>query len=228
MKTNSRNRTFLLAATAAAGVLSLAACGSNDTKTTSADHSVSAAASGSSDQGQASSSGDDSKSSKSDTGKTTDGVKQQSAKTSGGSAREVRSDCTTDDFTGARLVAKGQEMNSIYYDLQLTGNKATCHVQGFPGLSLLDAQGHQIGKAASRSQEGDNKAITLKPGQVLHAQVKTPDEGVTDGKCDAKAAKIKVYPPNNTAAVTGTGTSGIRVCGDSFQVTAVSATATTS
>ncbi|MYT69776.1 MULTISPECIES: DUF4232 domain-containing protein [unclassified Streptomyces] len=141
---------------------------------------------------------------------------------------EVRSDCTSDNFTGVKLVAAGQEMNSLYYDLQLTGNKTTCRIDGYPGFSLLDADGKQIGKAASHAGGTAGGSVTLKPGQTLHAQVKTPNKGVADGNCDAKAAKIKVYPPNNTAPLIGTETAGIRACAGSLSVTKVSASASPS
>ncbi|MEW2545923.1 DUF4232 domain-containing protein [Streptomyces sp. NPDC047002] len=234
MTKKTRTRTALLAATAVAGVLSLTACGGGSEKTasTSPASDTAAAPAQTGATGNGSSGGGTSDGSATGNG-TAGGVSTGgknggtglTTKDSASGGREVRSDCTTSDFTGVKLVAKGQEMNSRYYDLQLTGNKATCRTAGFPGFSLLDAQGHQIGEPATHSKDGTDQAVTLKPGQVLHAQVKTPDSGVTDGKCDAKAAKIKVYPPDNTAALTSTATAGIRVCGSDLQIATVSTTA---
>ncbi|GAA3739790.1 DUF4232 domain-containing protein [Streptomyces tremellae] len=233
MTKKTRTSTALLAA-AVAGVLSLTACGGGSGKTASAspvsDTPAAPAQTGTTGNGSSGGGTSDSGASGSGTagGVSTggkDGGAGLTTKDSASGGGEVRSDCTTSDFTGVKLVAKGQEMNSRYYDLQLTGNKATCRTAGFPGFSLLDARGHQIGKPATHSQDGTDQAITLKPGQVLHAQVKTPDSGVTDGTCDAKAAKIKVYPPDNTAALTSTATAGIRVCGGDLQIAAVSTTA---
>ncbi|MFD3976692.1 DUF4232 domain-containing protein [Streptomyces cyaneofuscatus] len=92
----------------------------------------------------------------------------------------------------------------------------------------MDADGKQIGKAATHAGGTSGGSVTLKPGQPLHAQVKTPNKGVADGNCDAKPTKIKVYPPNNTATLTSTETAGIRACANSLSVTKVSASASPS
>lgn len=128
------------------------------------------------------------------------------------------SDCTTDDLKTA-LKPKGQEMNSKYFDLTLTNTTGgTCAVRGYPGLSLTDADGKRIGKPATRSGNGSVRDVVLKAGQAAHAVVQTPDRGVTDGACWHKPSRIKVYPPDNTAALTTAAPHDLEVCGNSFSV----------
>ncbi|MGY0020583.1 DUF4232 domain-containing protein [Streptomyces sp. YJ-C3] len=128
------------------------------------------------------------------------------------------SDCTTDALKTA-LKPTGQEMNSKYFDLTLTNTTdGTCALKGYPGLSLTDAHGKRVGKPATRSNNGTMRDVVLKPGQTAHAVVQTPRKEVTDGTCWPDPARIKVYPPNNTAALTATAPGELEVCGDSFTV----------
>ncbi|MFJ4717330.1 DUF4232 domain-containing protein [Streptomyces sp. NPDC088785] len=128
------------------------------------------------------------------------------------------SDCTT-GVLKAGLKPTGQEMNSKYFDLTLTNTTGgTCALKGYPGLSLTDGGGERIGKPATRSNNGSAQRVVLKAGQSAHAVVQTPDRGVTDGKCWAKPARLKVYPPDNTAALTVAAPGSLEVCGDSFTV----------
>ncbi|MFI7388052.1 DUF4232 domain-containing protein [Streptomyces sp. NPDC049813] len=130
----------------------------------------------------------------------------------------TRSDCTTDDLK-VGLKATGQEMNSKYFDLTLTNTTdRTCALKGYPGLSLTDSAGARIGKPATRSQNGSVQDVRLTPGHAAHAVVQTPDRGVTDGKCWAEPAHIKVYPPDNTASLTAAAPDELEVCGNSFTV----------
>ncbi|PSM37636.1 serine/threonine protein kinase [Streptomyces dioscori] len=127
------------------------------------------------------------------------------------------SDCTTDRLR-AGLEATGQEMNSKYFDLTLTNiSDGSCALKGYPGLSLTDQNGDRIGKPATRTQSGAAENVVLKAGEAAHAVVRTPDKGVTDGKCWPQPARIKVFPPNNTASLSAD-PAGLQVCGNSFTV----------
>ncbi|MGW6014354.1 DUF4232 domain-containing protein [Streptomyces sp. NPDC055210] len=127
------------------------------------------------------------------------------------------SDCTTDRLR-AGLKATGQEMNSKYFDLTLTNiSDGSCALKGYPGLSLTDQDGDRIRKPATRAQGESAENVVLKPGQAAHAVVRTPDKGVTDGKCWPEPARIKVFPPNNTAALSAD-PAELQVCGNSFTV----------
>ncbi|NEA38547.1 DUF4232 domain-containing protein [Streptomyces sp. SID11385] len=206
--TNARTRTGLLAAVALAGVLGLTGCGVGGDDTAAAP--------------AAATSGDASDSPPSDPQPSASdrdgGDSSPAAEAGSGSpgASVPRSDCTADDLR-VELVAKGSEMNSEYYDLRLTNTGGRCAVRGYAGLSLLDGDGKQIGKPATRSQDGGAVGnVVLDNGDSAHAVVKTPGKGVTGGDCAAEPAKIKVYAPGNTKAVTSTDTAGIQVCGGTF------------
>ena len=76
----------------------------------------------------------------------------------------------------------------------------TCEVRGFPGVSLLDGSGNQIGEPATR-EGNEGAAVILKPGESASATLHTTNEGM-GATCTAPAAQIKVFPPNQTQALT--------------------------
>ncbi|MFE7752189.1 DUF4232 domain-containing protein [Streptomyces sp. NPDC057428] len=126
------------------------------------------------------------------------------------------------------LVSNGQEMNSEYFDLRLRNKgSGACVLQGYPGVSLADAQGRRIGEPAARGSDGGaaGRSVTLKPGQSAHAVVKTAGEGISEGDCWAAAASVIVYPPGSKESVATDGLDGLRVCGDVFTVGPVTDTA---
>jgi hypothetical protein len=86
----------------------------------------------------------------------------------------------------------------IYVPLILrnTGS-TTCEVHGFPGVSLLDGSGNQIGQPATR-EGSEGAAISLAPGNVASATLHTTNAGIGPS-CDPASAQIKVFPPNQTA-----------------------------
>ncbi|MFJ4440192.1 DUF4232 domain-containing protein [Streptomyces sp. NPDC088923] len=215
--TNARTRTGLLAAVALAGALGLAGCGVGGDDTAAAPDSGSSAPAtrDASDSPTSDSPPSDPQPSASDRG-AGDSTPAKEAGSGSPGADVPRSDCTAADLR-VELVAKGSEMNSEYYDLRLTNTGGRCAVRGYAGLSLLDDGGKQIGKPATRSQDGGAVGnVVLDNGDSAHAVVKTPGKGVTGGDCAAEPAKIKVYAPGNTEAVTSTDTAGIQVCGGTF------------
>lgn len=80
-----------------------------------------------------------------------------------------------------------------------TGTKA-CELRGFPGVSLLDANGKQIGEPASR--EGTEGAtVSIAPGASASTTLHTSAAGM-GAQCDPSSSQIRVYPPDNTASLT--------------------------
>jgi hypothetical protein len=90
----------------------------------------------------------------------------------------------------------------------------TCEVTGFPGVSVLDGSGAQIGAPATRDG-AEGGSVLLPPGGVASATLHTTSEGI-GGSCEPRSAQMKVYPPNQTAAITFT--AAYTVCGG-FSVT---------
>jgi hypothetical protein len=75
----------------------------------------------------------------------------------------------------------------------------TCNIAGYPGVSLLDAAGTQIGAPASR-EVLPTATVSLAPGAAAAALLHTTN-GPIGGPCLAPSAKMKVFPPNELDAI---------------------------
>ncbi|MYW69770.1 DUF4232 domain-containing protein [Streptomyces sp. SID8379] len=198
----------------------MTACGANDDQasahaTTGSTQSASASASASRSAGEGSAASSSSASAPTGSSTAPATTEEKAAASDHGG---MGSDCTTDALKVA-LKPSGQEMNSKYFDLTLTNaTDGTCALKGYAGLSLTDTHGKRVGAPATRSNNGSVRDVVLKPGQAAHAVVQTPRKEVTDGNCWSKAARIKVYPPNNTAPLTAAAPGSLQVCGDTFTV----------
>jgi hypothetical protein len=112
---------------------------------------------------------------------------------------------------GASQSGAGQRYQAVV--LTNTGSKA-CDMRGFPGVSLLDSSANQIGEPAGR-EGAEGASITIEPGASASTTLHTSAPGVGP-TCDPTSAQIKIYPPNNTAALTIT--AAYTACGG-FRVT---------
>ena len=106
---------------------------------------------------------------------------------------------------------------NIYIPLVLknTGSR-TCSVAGFPGVSLLDAAGAQIGQPATRETGFPEAAVKLAPGAQASTALHTANEGIAPGGCLPPSAKVRVFPPNELDAIEIAGT--VTVCGNLFSL----------
>ncbi len=75
-------------------------------------------------------------------------------------------------------------------------------MDGYPGVSFVDAQGHQIGVPASRAL-GAGGPVTLAAGATAAALIAYHDAYVsTFPNCQpTTAAGIRVYPPGETESL---------------------------
>jgi hypothetical protein len=103
-------------------------------------------------------------------------------------------------------------MGSVSYALTFTNTgSASCTLVGFPGVSLLDGSGDQIGSPATR--EGDEGApVRLAPGGSAHSGLRTQN-----GATCQSASTVKVYAPGSTQYST-VKADGFSVCGGVFGV----------
>lgn len=103
----------------------------------------------------------------------------------------------------------------VYQPLVLrnTGT-AACELRGFPGVSVLDSAGTQIGQPATRDG-AEGAAVTLQPGGAASATLHTAN-GPIGGPCEPTSATMKVFPPGSTEALTFA--ASYTVCGG-FSVT---------
>ncbi|MER7810002.1 DUF4232 domain-containing protein [Streptomyces sp900116325] len=105
--------------------------------------------------------------------------------------------CATSQLTGS-LGAGDAGAGNLYRYLVLTNHSSTtCHLTGFPGVSLLDASGRQIGPAATR-EHTSYEPVTLKPGGSASDTVHTVNH---QGICLPTSTRVRVYPPGNTASL---------------------------
>jgi hypothetical protein len=107
---------------------------------------------------------------------------------------------------------------NLYRYLVLTNTgTTTCHLTGYPGLSMLDANGAQIGRPATRDAR-TYSAVVLRPGGSASDTIHTVNH---QGTCLPASTKLKVYPPGNTASLTIPGV--ITDCYDTFAITPLAA-----
>ncbi|MFI5240134.1 MAG: DUF4232 domain-containing protein [Candidatus Saccharimonadia bacterium] len=111
------------------------------------------------------------------------------------------SGCVTTSLS-ASLAATSSAAGTTYKNLILTNvGKLSCTLVGYPGVSLVDASGNQLGSPATRSGSS-GAAVTLAPNGEASAILSFPDPGVLPvGKCSAAATNLRVYPPNQTASI---------------------------
>jgi len=108
--------------------------------------------------------------------------------------------CNADELTLSLAEGDGGGAGTLNQLIVLTNaGKRTCILGGFPGVSLVNDNGNQIGSPAERAKNYTEKKVTLKPGNQAKATVSFQDQGNFDaGTCKAGATKLRVYPPNDT------------------------------
>jgi len=81
---------------------------------------------------------------------------------------------------------------------QNTG-RTTCSLQGYPGVSIVGANGAQLGAAAARTGQA-TPLVSLPAGQSTTAIFRQANPGMLN--CTpVSATGFRVYPPNQTAAL---------------------------
>jgi hypothetical protein len=92
---------------------------------------------------------------------------------------------------------------SQYRPLQITNNgSAACSLFGFPGVSIVDAAGHQVGKPADRDGSQARGKVVLKPGQRESVTLRIVDAANYGSACKlTDGAGIRVYPPGEKQSV---------------------------
>jgi Domain of unknown function (DUF4232) len=80
---------------------------------------------------------------------------------------------------------------------------STCTLYGFPGVSLTDSAGTQVGAAATRNPSQASTLVTLAPGAKANAMlgVGNAENYPTTACKPTTTAQLKVFPPNQTAAI---------------------------
>jgi ABC-type transport system substrate-binding protein len=152
-----------------------------------------------------SSDSDDSSSTTTSAPATTSSTTATSTTTTGGGGSSTTAgtpSCSTSELA-AELGPSNAGAGQVYQPLILrnTGS-STCVVIGFPGVSLLDGSGVQIGQPATR-EGNEGSAVVLQPGGVASAMLHTTNEGIGPS-CDPTSTQMKVFQPDQTAELTFT------------------------
>jgi hypothetical protein len=124
-----------------------------------------------------------------------------SAGSSGTVASSSAPACSTSDLHITTGNYGGGAAGTFWSVVDFTNvSKASCTLYGYPGVSLRDASGGQIGAAGIRDASVAAKVITLAPGATANTSVGQTDPGVyPTAKCESETSTyLRVYPPNQT------------------------------
>ena len=113
--------------------------------------------------------------------------------------------CTASDLGVWLAVDQGNgAAGTVYYPLEFTNlSHHTCYLFGYPGVSALDHNGHQLGSPASWGSRAGARIVNLAPGATAHTILAYHDVAVsTEPGCDPvnTAAFLLVYPPGQRSA----------------------------
>ena len=122
--------------------------------------------------------------------------------------------CATSQLTAA-LGGSDAGAGNLYRFLVLTNHSKTgCELDGFPGLSLLNAHGQQIGAPATFDHNIAGSPVTVRPGQSVSDTIHTLNSGATS--CQGTSTELRIYPPANKAALVIPGK--VMLCGHLLSV----------
>ena len=113
--------------------------------------------------------------------------------------------CTAADLGAWVAITQGNgAAGSIYYPLQFTNlSRHACAMRGFPGVSALDRNGHQLGSPASWDRAVPARTVVLAPGATAHTILRYSDVEVTTAPgCHPvfSTFELRVYPPGQYSA----------------------------
>lgn len=111
--------------------------------------------------------------------------------------------CSTADLS-LSTESGGAAAGTHFLSLVLTNTSgADCSLTGFPGVSLIDGAGKQIGQPADRNPSVMPQTVTLGPGESAHATAGFPNyQNFPAGKCSGPSTALKIYPPDELNALT--------------------------
>jgi hypothetical protein len=99
----------------------------------------------------------------------------------------------------------GAAAGSTYVPIDFTNTTASpCTLFGYPGVSFVTSpSGSQLGRPASRNTAAAATLVTLAPGGTAHATLQVAEAGnYSASVCSPVTAHwLKIFPPNQTAAV---------------------------
>jgi hypothetical protein len=109
--------------------------------------------------------------------------------------------CTADQLS-PRLAGGDAGAGQVYTYLVVTNHSAVpCHVTGFPGLSLLDAAGRQLGVPATYDHIPFTPVV-LAPGASASDTIHTANrQSGAPSQCLPPSVSLRIYPPGSRASL---------------------------
>ncbi len=110
--------------------------------------------------------------------------------------------CSTSDLSGSIAGTSGAA-GSTYETLELMNHSsAPCTLSGYPGVSLVDASGNQLGQPATRDTSRAVTVVTLSGHGSAYSVLRFPNpDNFSAGQCSAEATNLRVYPPGQTQSL---------------------------
>ena len=113
--------------------------------------------------------------------------------------------CTASDLGAWVAVTQGNgAAGSIFYPLQFTNlSRHACAMRGFPGVSAIDRNGHQLGSPASWDHALPARTVVMAPGATAHSILRWSDATVaTSPGCHPVSStfELRIYPPGQYRA----------------------------
>ena len=113
--------------------------------------------------------------------------------------------CTAEDLGVWVAVSQGNgAAGSLYLPLQFTNlSRHACAMRGFPGVSAIDRNGHQLGSPAGRNHVVPARTVVLARGATAHTILRYSDVAVTTAPgCHPVLStfELRVYPPGQRQA----------------------------
>ena len=113
--------------------------------------------------------------------------------------------CTAGDLGAWVAVSQGNgAAGSIYFPLQFTNlSRHACAMRGFPGVSAIDRNGHQLGSPASWGRVTPVRTVVLASGATAHTILRYSDVAVSTAPgCHPvfSTFELRVYPPDQFSA----------------------------
>lgn len=111
--------------------------------------------------------------------------------------------CATADLEIAASTT-GAAVGTHFLAVTLTNTSGVdCTLTGFPGVSLIDGAGEQLGAPADRNNAITPAEVTLDPGWSAHTVIGIPNyQNFPEGRCTGPSTTLKVYPPDDYSALT--------------------------
>lgn len=93
---------------------------------------------------------------------------------------------------------------TLLYRLTFTNlARSTCSLRGFPGVSLTDARGHQLGQPARWDRFPPVRRVTLTRGATAHSVLAMLQVGFYSARAcrPATSSFVRVYPPGSFRSI---------------------------